>query len=162
MKKTLLTLFAAITVFAASAQIGQGTILLGGSSSLDFTSFNEDAGDYSQFDVGVKGGYFIIDNLALGLNLSLSKNSELDDALLGVGPFARYYFNGKIFGGAGINIVKFGEFSATEIPLEVGYAIFLNDAVAIEPKVNYSVFGGDASGGAFGLNVGISVYLGRN
>ncbi len=37
MKKTLLTLFAAITVFAASAQIEQGTILVGASSNFVFS-----------------------------------------------------------------------------------------------------------------------------
>ncbi|WKZ61202.1 MAG: hypothetical protein QY309_06890 [Cyclobacteriaceae bacterium] len=162
MKKTLLTLFAAITVFAASAQIEQGTIIINGASSFDFTSYNEDAGDFSEFNVGVKGGYFFAENLAVGLNLSLYKFSEADDAWVGIGPFARYYFDGKIFAGAGFLFEKAGEASASQIPLEVGYAIFLNDAVAIEPNLNYTLFGGDREGGAFGLNVGISVYLGRN
>lgn len=161
MKKTLLTLFAAITVFAASAQIEQGTIMLSGATSLDFTSNNEDAGDFSEFLIAAKGGYFFAENLAVGLNLSLYKHSEADDAWFGIGPFARYYFNGKIFAGAGFVFEKAGEASASQIPLEVGYAIFLNDAVAIEPNLNYTLFGGDREGAAFGVNVGISVYLGR-
>jgi hypothetical protein len=37
----------------------------------------------------------------------------------------------------------------------------LNNAVAIEPAVNYNMFGGDLDGAQFGLNVGISVFLGR-
>jgi outer membrane protein len=161
MKKVLLTVFAALTVFVASAQIEQGTWLLSGASDLSFVSNNEDAGDDSQFDVNVRGGYFVIENLAIGLNLGVSKWSEADDATIGVGPFARYYFAGKVFGGAGINIIKMGDFSATQIPLEVGYAAFLNKVVAIEPSLNYGIYGGDLEGAAFGVNVGISVYLGR-
>lgn len=162
MKKILLTLFASVIVFAASAQISKGTVILGGSSNLNFTSYNEDAGDYSQFDVDIHGGYFLMDNLAAGLNLFYSKDSEADDATTAFGVFARYYFNGKIFAGAAFNSAKQGDFSGTQIPIEVGYAWFLNNAVAIEPALNYSIYGGDLDGASFGLNVGISVYLGRS
>ena len=72
MKKIVLTLFAACLVFAASAQIAQGTILVGASSSLGFSSFNKDAGGFTQFNLDVRGGYFVIDNLAFGLNLGFS------------------------------------------------------------------------------------------
>jgi len=161
MKKVLFTFFAAFVAFAASAQISQGTILLGGSSNLGFTSNNEDAGDDSQFDLSVQGGYFVIENLAIGATIGYSKWSEADDATITIGPMARYYFNGKIFAGAGFAVQKTGDFSGSVIPLQVGYAAFLNDAVAIEPSLNYSVYGGDYEGSSFGLNVGISVYLNR-
>lgn len=163
MKKALLTLFAAITVFAASAQIEQGTILVGASSSAGFTSYNEDAGDYSEFNINLKGGYFVIDNLALGLNLGYQKVDEESATTFGL--FGRYYVNGKIFAGLGFNSTKvdFGDFdfSVTTIPVEVGYAAFINDVVAIEPALNYSIYGGDGEGASFGLSIGISVYLGR-
>lgn len=161
MKKVLLTVFAAFVVFAASAQITKGTILLNGASSFDYTSNNEDAGDFSEFTIGVKGGYFFMDNLAIGATLGYFKNSEADDAATAFGLFGRYYVNGKIILGAGFQSEKFGDISTSAIPIEVGYALFLNDAVAIEPTLNYTTFGGDAEGAAFGLNVGISVYLGR-
>jgi hypothetical protein len=162
MKKVLLTVFAACLVFAASAQISKGTIMLSGSSNLNFISNNEDAGDDSNFTLSVKGGYFFIDNLAGGLNIYYDKYSEADDATVGIGPFLRYYVQGKIFIGAGFNSYSQGDFSGSQIPLEVGYAWFLNDAVAIEPNLNYSIYGGDLEGASFGLNVGISVYLGRD
>jgi hypothetical protein len=161
MKKVLLTVFAAFVVFAASAQITKGTILLNGASSFDYTSYNEDAGDFNEFTVGVKGGYFFMDNLAVGLTLGYFKNSEADDAVTAVGLFGRYYVNGKIILGAGFQSIDDGTLKGSAIPLEVGYAVFLNDAVAIEPTLNYNMYGGDYEGAAFGLNVGISVYLGR-
>ena len=161
MKKLFLTMFAACLVFAASAQIPKGTIMVGGSSNLNFTSNNADAGDDSDFTLGAKGGYFFSDNLVGGLNLYYNKYSEATDGTFGIGPFVRYYVNGKIFLGAGFNSYSSGDFSSSEIPLEVGYAFFLNDVVALEPELKYSIYGGDADGAAFGLNVGISVYLGR-
>lgn len=166
MKKVLLTVFAALTVFTASAQIEQGTWLISGSSNLGFTSFNEDAGDYSQFNIDVKGGYFVIENLAVGLNLGYDKVEET--SLTTFGLFGRYYVNGSIFGGLGFNsnsldlgIDDAEKVSFTTIPLEVGYAAFIGKVVAIEPAFNYTIYGGDAEGAAFGFNIGISVYLGR-
>ena len=165
-------MFASVIVFAASAQISKGAILMRGSSNLGFTSFNEDAGDYTQFNLDVKGGYFIMDNLALGLNLGFSSVDLGDSGKetdTGFGVFGRYYFNGKIFGGVGFNSVKVkfesdsfdSESTVSVIPIEVGYAAFLNDVVAIEPSVNYSIYGSDAEGASFGIAVGLTVYLNR-
>lgn len=161
MKKSLLTLFAALVVFAASAQIEKGAILIGGASNLGFTSYDEDAGDYSLFNVDVKGGYFVMDNLAIGLDLSYSKDSDDDDALVGIGPLVRYYVNGKIILGIGYNIINYGDLDGSSLPLEVGYAAFINKAIAIEPTLNYQMYGGDLDGSSFGVNVGISFYLNR-
>lgn len=172
MKKLLLTLFASVIVFATSAQISKGAILVGGSSNLGFTSYNEDAGDYSQFNIDVKGGYFIMDNLAVGLNLGYSSADFGDSGKktnTGFGVFGRYYFNGKIFGGVGFNSVKVkfesdsldSESTVSVIPIEIGYAAFLNDAIAIEPALNYSIYGSDGDGASFGVNVGITVFLNR-
>ena len=162
MKKILFTLFAACAAFAASAQIEQGTIVLSGASNLNFISNDEKAGDDSNFHLAVKGGYFFMENLAAGLSINYEKYSEADDADTAFGPFVRYYFNGKIFGGIGYNFGSTGGESYSELPIEVGYAAFLNDVVAIEPSLGYTMYGGDAAdGSSFGLNIGISVYLGR-
>jgi hypothetical protein len=160
MKKILLTVFAATVMFAASAQVAKGTILINGGSNFDFTSNNEDHGDDSDLFLGVKGGYFFMDNLVGGLTLGYAKNSEADDAYVAIGPFVRYYVNGKIIVGAGFLSTDDGSFKTTEIPIEVGYAWFVNDVVAIEPTLNYTSYGGDDQGASFGLKVGISVYLG--
>jgi outer membrane protein len=167
MKKVLLTLFAATVVFAASAQISKGTILVNGGSNLGFISANEDAGDFSVFSLDARAGYFVIDNLALGLVLGYEKfdskveGAEDSDPTTDIGIFGRYYVNGKILVGASFTSSKQGDLSGTTIGLEAGYAIFVNDAVAIEPALNYAMFGGDLEGAAFGLNVGITVFLGR-
>lgn len=164
MKKNLLTLLAVVVVFTASAQINKGTVLVGASSNLNLTSTDPDGGESSSvFALDVSAGYFVIDNLALGLNLGYEKNSELDDAAIIIGAFGRYYINGKVFAGAGVSTVKFGDASSTVIPLEIGYAAFITDNIAIEPSLNYSLWSGDfMEGSTIGLNVGLALYFNRN
>lgn len=161
MKKILLTVFAIFTMFAASAQIGKGTWLVSGASNMSFIADNDERGGDSNLRLAGKAGYFIVENFAVGGTLLFNKYSESDDARFGIGPFFRYYFAGKVFGGLGVNFVSEGDYSATEIPIEIGYAAFLNNTVAIEPAFNFTSYGGDDSGSSFGIVVGISVYLGR-
>lgn len=163
MKKTLLTLFAAITVFAASAQIEQGTILVGASSNFGFSSTSVDGIDdnATSFNIDLRGGYFVIDNLAVGLTLGYEKFKwgDLEADQTSFGLFGRYYFQGKIFAGAGFQSVKSGDADAeTFIPLEVGYAAFITDNIAIEPSLNYVIGDGNST---FGLGVGFTLYLNR-
>jgi hypothetical protein len=172
MKKHVFTmLFLACIAISGTAQIEQGTFLLGAKTNAGFNFFNEDAGDYSQFNIELKGGYFVIENLTLGLNLGFSSISE-GDASLNVsefGLFGRYYINGKIFGGIGYSSQKTkydfgfgdGESTTSIIPIELGYAAFINDVIAIEPALNYTIYGSDSEGASFGINIGISIYLGR-
>src|SRR5690606_4339042 len=122
-------------VVQAEAQISGGTVFLAGSSNLTGIQQDEDSGNDVQLNLSVKGGYFFIDNLAVGLNLSVNKPYGTDLKTIGIGPFARYYFGGKVFLGAGYTHYSVDEASFSEIPLEVGYAIFLADIVAIEPSL---------------------------
>lgn len=162
MKKGLFTLVAALGFFAASAQINQGAILVNAKSDLSFVSSSPDGGDsFNEFNIGLKGGYFVIENLAVGAQLGYYKHSEADDASTSFGLFGRYYVNGKIILGAGFNSNKSGDFSYTSIPLEAGYAAFITDNIAVEPVVTYELVSGDMEGSNFGIGVGFSLYLNR-
>lgn len=163
MKKNILTTIALAVAVAASAQIQKGTILVGAKSDLSFSSTSYDGIDdkETQFDLSVGAGYFLIDNLALGLNLGYSsyKFGDVDRSVTSFGLFGRYYIQGKIFAGAGFASIKpEGGDSSTIIPLEVGYAAFITDNIAIEPALNYII--GDGSS-TFGLGVGFNLYLNR-
>ena len=150
----------------ANAQTEQGGWLIGASSNLGFTSQKhkdaDDATNTLNFDV--KAGYFLMDNLAAGLDFGYfnSKTGDAEAGLTNIGLFARYYFNGTFYAGAGFTStsVKDGD-SGSWINLEAGYPVWMGDNVALEPSLNYSIGGGDLyeDVSSFGLNVGFSLYF---
>lgn len=158
MKKSIFFIAFLLIAGYASAQIQKGTILAGASSNLSFTSVSPDTGDnYSIFDLSLKGGYFVIDNVVVGANLGYQKIDDFSFTSFGI--FGRYYYQGKFFGGAGFNINDYeNSDSQTVIPFEVGYAAFINDFIAVEPSLNFSI-GEDNN--TFGFRVGFTLYLNR-
>jgi len=162
MIKNLLTIGFTLVTFFASAQINQGTILVGASSNAGVQSVKVGNSSETLFNIDTKIGYFFAENLAFGANIGYSKFGSFDQTTLGV--FGRYYVNGKFFLGAGYNSVKSGNSNSVGLlDFEGGYAAFLTDNIAIEPALIYQVGTGDASeSSAFGLAVGFSLYLNRN
>lgn len=161
MKKNVLVILSLFVISQVIAQIDKGTIFLSGLSSLNGIQQDEDSGDDVTFNLSVKGGYFLVNNLVVGLNASIDKPFGTNTKTIGIGPFARYYFGGRLFLGAGFTSYSAGDFSYSVIPVELGYALFLADIVALEPSLFYSKYGGDAEGSHFGLNMGISIYFKR-
>lgn len=157
----LLTLSFAFATFFASAQINQGTILVGASSSSGVQSIK--SGNYSEtlFILNTKIGYFISENLALGANIGITKFGGLDQTTFGA--FGRYYISGKYFLGAGYSSTKSnGSNSVGLLNFEGGYAAFLTNNIAIEPALTYQLGTGDASqNSTIGLAIGFSLYFNR-
>jgi hypothetical protein len=132
-------------------------------------------------------GYFFMDNLAAGAGLGLSSSTYKPDgsdaqytsSSITFSPFARYYF-GKIYAqGAfqfGTEKSKFTSGGNSETSkdgisgwsLAGGYAIMLNESVALEPQVGYQSIGykdkdsdtKDITAGLF-IRLGIFVYLSK-
>lgn len=159
MKKLLIiTVFVCTTITTSFAQIEKGTFLVGASSNVGYNNLSPDnSSGYTILNINLKAGYFVINNLTAGLNAGYSK---IDDAsVTSVGVFARYYVAGKFFAGAGYTSIKpDGGDSATEIPIELGFAAFVSDNIAIEPSVGYSMGDGYER---FGFNIGFSLYFNR-
>jgi outer membrane protein len=194
MKNLLLTTFLLLSAMLVDAQISRGTMMIGG--SVEFNSEKYKTEENGQTDTNVTStsftlspefGYFVVDNLALGAGIGLyntvSKNNAADSKNVNTGiavtPFVRYYlgnvfFHGQAGFGSGKNnyerpgFESEGKSSFTNWNLGAGYAIFLNDNVAIEPTLGYqsSAVKYDGSdeksitGGLY-LRVGIQVYLRR-
>lgn len=146
-------LAATILSLNAYAQPGKGTINLGVGTSGGFTSIDGN----SSFNVAVDGNYFITDNLGLGAILGYEDNGNFDATSYGVQ--AKYFFNESIFAATGYAATKFDTFTIGYIPLNVGYAIWLNDNVAFEPTAGYMLAVGDNKDNAIALNIALSVYL---
>lgn len=163
MKKVIFTLVALVSFSAAFAQFEAGRKLVGGNFGFGFSTAKIErdnatttVGKGSEFTFTPQFGYFVIDNLALGAGIGLSTSSFKEDGSsdkrtdteVTFSPFARYYFGPGVFVHGGIDVgsnkVKYsGDFSGEEKEsifggnIGVGYAIFLNDHVAIEPMVAY-------------------------
>jgi hypothetical protein len=106
------------------------------------------------FSFGPLFGYFIIDGLEIGISHSYSYNQQKYSNYkgitnsIGIDPFIKYYFNNGFFTGleSGYNysISKQQGFdyrrkySYLSINPSIGYAIFINSKVSIEPSLEYS------------------------
>lgn len=171
MRKLLFTTIMCLFILQLSAQTEKGKLLLGASSNsgLSFQSQDGAEDNLVSFSLNAQGGYFVIDNLAAGLNLGFSTSSQGDfsNTTLSIGPFARYYFD-NVFFGANFSITNtngdngISDFSSNGslLGLELGYAAFLNNNIAIEPALTYFNTGGDFNGlTGFSLNIGFTIYL---
>lgn len=184
MKKYVLFLFCFFTT-AAMAQIGQGRFLVGGSLGVDFgreySEFRSQnvivrtTQNYTEFSFNPTVGYFFTDALALGLAVDVftrSVEGNHASTIVGVGPFARYYLPINLFfeGYFGLASRRGGNNRADTglgYSLGVGYALFLNDHVALEPALRfrgYALTDGDnrdLNNGRFGtlLSIGFQIYL---
>ena len=213
MKKILL-LFASICIVAsglqAQVQLEKGkffagvtsTMSLGGSEGselfgLGFSStkyrYGTDAPEthYKSvtYNILPKGGYFIMDNLAAGLEIVLSgyREKDTDDGdlstttSLGVGPFVRYYYPlEKIYPFAEAEVL-FGshkdvwESSEDKYPMfmfgiSLGAALPLGDMVTVDGSIGYThatwswedVEDGGTSKeicSGIGIRIGFSIFL---
>lgn len=194
MKKITILVIAICATFGAYAQFNQGRMLAGGTVEFQTSTskYKNDAttvttGRNTNFSLAPQFGYFIIDNLAVGaaLDLALSKwnpengDGESTGTSIALQPLVRYYLPQGVFfqGQFGIGSAKYKSdgFNNTEEKyntlswaLSAGYALFLNDFVAVEPQIGYGSVRykekdsniKELENGLF-LRVGFQVYLGN-
>ena len=148
MKKLILSAAAVFALTFVNAQEGEptfgfseGDFLIEGNISFSSTNNKNTEVKESSFNFNPKAGYFISDDIAIGLDLAFgSEKSKFDgqdidkSSFVGFGAFARYYFFdlGKRF-------KAYGEFG-------VGYATVKDGISPTEIKVN-----------AFGVGAGLGV-----
>ena len=174
MKKFFIFLTASLFAVSAFAQFEQGSIRVGGSSSLDFSNMKAKGSTSSQnsFDANVNAGYFFMDNLAADVDLlfdysKFSYEGSSAEMTFGVGFGARYYLPINVFAGAGVDLLatKYDDetVSGIGVNVKVGYAAFLTDNIAIEPVIGYRLGLTDEKKGTqvsgLSVGVGISIYF---
>ncbi|MDE0472314.1 MAG: outer membrane beta-barrel protein [Ekhidna sp.] len=166
--RSLISTIVLVAAFGvASAQTDKGRWVVGGSANLSDTSTGADG----IFNLNIRGGYFLADNFAAGLNLIyIDDNDVFGSRIYGIGPWVRYYYGG-FYAGVGYDFesVKFNvdlfdeSASGTQLKLEAGYPVFIfGETVALEPSLNYWIGGGDLyedSANAFGTRVGFFLYF---
>ncbi len=162
MKRFTLTLTLVSFALLGFSQTQQGAIMAGGTASLQIQNQTSESGPFSQdsdattFSLGPVLGFFIVDNIVVGGNLSATFASgsgqgfESSSTAIEFGPFGRYYTPTGIFAHAGVGFgFRNSEVDSGSTPIEFkdniftfefggGYAIFLNDHVSLEPMVLYN------------------------
>lgn len=138
MKKFLLSmLLMCVAAVGSKAQFEAGTTYVGASLSNLGVSYS--TSERCRWGGGVSAGYFVADKFMMKAELSYNHTREVDDFSAGLA--GRYYFreNG-IFMGAGGEFVHYTPSSNdVMIPVEIGYAFYLNHYITIEPSVYYKM-----------------------
>lgn len=137
---------------AISAQtVGKGAWMVGGSAAFDIQKIKDVKKSQTTILIDPTLGYFIADDLAIGAELAFQKTGDLD-AYFAVGPFIRYYFIDPIFVQANVGIDLSENGGDPVFGGSVGYSLFLNNGLAIEPAVYFNT-GNSVS--HFGLSIGV-------
>lgn len=165
MKKHIFTLLLSVISAVAFAQFNQGTKMVGGTVSFSSTTTKDKFDNTTRkletntdFSLAPQFGYFVIDRFALGASLDFSlanEKSKTDQrdvtfTTVQIAPFVRYYLPAGIFfeGQFGVGTTKAsgensiggtveGKQNVFSWSLAAGYAIMINESVAIEPMLGY-------------------------
>jgi len=156
--KTLFVLLALLLSLTGFSQlqlkkpITKGNMLISGGGTFQYQkdTFSGDSGDsetshfFLTFTPGV--AYFIVNNFALGANISAFYNGSENNKYysLGFGPMLRYYFNNGIFLKTDADYLVLHNISSStdnekyfSVVPGAGYAFFLNPKVSLEPCICY-------------------------
>ncbi len=158
MKKTLLLLVLLLSTLTMHAQFSQGVKYVGASVSGLGVSYSSN--QKFRFGLDATAGYFIADCLMLRGNVTYDHTKEINDVAVGAG--VRYYFDQcGVFMGAGGEFVHYTPSdNDVQIPVEVGYAFFINRFITIEPSVYYKMsLDSFSQKSTVGLRIGLGFYF---
>lgn len=158
MKKILFMLLLLMGTLSAHAQFKQGTKYVG--ASISGLGMSYSSSEKFRFGIDATAGYFVADCLMLHANVGYEHTRQVDDVNVGAG--ARYYFDQcGVFLGAGAEYSHLSPSSNDVlIPVEIGYAFYLNHFITIEPSVYYKMSLHDFSNNStVGLKVGLGFYF---
>jgi len=193
MKKILLLLTLVVSLsFAVNAQTEKGKWLVSGSTNVGFNSVSTkyknngmsvDGAKVNTFNVSPSVGYFVVDNLSIGLGVDYNTSSTKDEigdkissSTFTVMPMATYFFTKnttiKPYLGAGAGYAsyeqKIGSIAQTNNGfawgVEGGLAYFVSPKIALDLGLGYGQVSVKESGitvnaNTFGAKVGFSLFL---
>lgn len=184
--KSLFTLTILHFALAAPAQINKGQFLVGGSGTFTATTYRYTDTKFRGFEIDGRGGSFLLNKLAAGIQLGYSYNKEFGkveitnqyfrqyDRSISAGPFVRYYF---LRAANKINLIadasyfrswsESGNLYGKSKGKSYGYAIaagpvlFLNPNVSLETTLNYEYHHASFNPNALRVKLGFQVYLSK-
>ena len=158
MKKILLLMCMVLGTLTANAQFAQGTKYV--SASLSGLGLSYSSNQKFRLGVDATAGYFLADCLMLKGNVTYDHTKEIDDISVGAG--LRYYFDQcGVFMGAGADYVHYTPSdNDVQIPVEVGYAFFVNRFITIEPSLYYKMsLDSFSQKSTVGVRIGLGFYF---
>lgn len=139
-----------------------GVTFMQGSTALQFSSID----DYTFYNIGLDGSYFIKDGLALKVGLGYGGVKEAGED--GYNSFSyraglKYYISKMIPVQVDLTGAKIKEMDDNPmwLGLQGGYAFFLGSNVSLEPNLRYSLSLNEefTDDNIFQFNVGLSVFF---
>ena len=146
--------------------VNQGAWMAGGSLGFSTWKYKDADASYSWLKFGPNVGYYVIDDLGVGLNMDFvrySYDGELLDADSYLSPFVRYYITDGFFGEVSLGL-ELDEGGGTLFSIAAGYSWFLNNSVAIEPQLFFDIYGNEGDEddyNEFGLLINFQIFLNR-
>ncbi|MDP2540537.1 hypothetical protein CSC81_03130 [Tenacibaculum discolor] len=163
MKKLLLVIAMVAAGFTANAQEANGQTAKGkwvieantGSATTGNTSFSlATSNGNTEWSIGLDGGYFVADDLAVKAGLGYRDNGFADAFAYKIG--AEYYIGSQF--PVSVDFTGDTNSDLKWLGLQAGYAWFLGENVSLKPAVRYNV-GLDDQDGVFQGLVGFAFYF---
>jgi hypothetical protein len=161
MKKILL--LACVSVIAFSSVSAQESLSAGKLMfQTNVTDLNVTFVDDFSIALGVRGGYFVADKLPILAEIGVGYADPITafNAKLGLGY---YFYDGLYLNALGslryLSIEDGDSDTLFGLTGELGYAIFLNDHIAIDPKLYLDVPFKDGLKATFGLGCGFTIFF---
>ena len=164
MKKIILILLLLGINFLGTSQVYKNTWMIGGSAGFNNYHSKASGNTSSLLQINPLFGFFFADNFAVGAVFGINNFGSLKS--WSASPFVRYYLK-YLFTEVsyGLKRETIGDISDNSSVLKgsIGYAMFLNDNVALEPSLYYSqnFSGGKTFGSNYGIQLGLQIYLNR-
>lgn len=151
--------------FNSFSQIEKNTWMIGGSASFDNQHTKSTNNTSTSLKINPQFGFFFADNFAVGALFGVNNSKNFRS--WSVSPFVRYYlkylYAEVAYGFQQHKFVNYSTNNQSVLNGSIGYAIFLNDNVALEPSLYYSqgFADGKTYGSSYGLQIGLQIYLNR-
>jgi len=185
MKKKIYTIMLIGLASTASAQTETRNFMVGGNLLTSSVNFQK---DNTGFDLALqpKVGYFINENVVLGVSLELGVNAVKSNMTMnyGITPFTRIFVGKKsvesihrsmmffveVGGGFGGRNSRFENSDGTKTNVTSNGAVFyagpgvdffLNKSVAFEIGTEYRFIGGEPNVNRVGINLGFQIFLSK-
>lgn len=160
MKKTTFIIILVINTILIKAQeqtqLTKGHFFIGGGFDLEYAKHNEGR-IITSIETSPNAAFFLADNLAVGMRfnskLTITKGSAVNvtsylfrESNYAITPFVRYYILSNLFSEGEIGYERYWEnldsgektkFWGFTGSIGIGYSLFLNKHIAIEPIVSY-------------------------